>query len=521
MNRRLVVGLLVLLGCGNGRGTYVEPPRKPQLTVTPATASMSWGTGENSVATWVVRSSGNGEPTRPTGTEALEATIGNGQLIAITTEPAYVDRTLPEMLCGPFTWYLWARAADGTFAAEPAILRSLVGAHTIAPSVEVTNLSAVFDGANVRLTWSPPEASTAFEGVTVVRRVGAAPTSVLDGVTLYSGPSSMVRDPVANLSGSAPTYYGVFNCNQCGKCGETAPSVMVVAPQDGGSNLALSDFAVALSADGQRVELSWNTTASKVKVLRSLNGTPSSTTDASATVVFDGAGTSANERLDGLLPNMPLEARRYTYAAWACLDAVCATTPSKANFEFTLSQALKGGGYTLFFRHGTANTCVDNTALGTASTATVPNWWKSCDATCGTATAAQLTAAASDPELAAVHAFFTSKGIVVSRVLTSEFCRARATATGFDLGVTTLENEQALTYFVYEESNRCRDTSSLLNAKPAMGSNTVHVGHGDFTGACTTLDSLNFAEAAVFKPTLGAPPKYIARVGWSQWAALP
>ena len=104
---------------------------------------------------------------------------------------------------------------------------------------------------------------------------------------------------------------------------------------------------------------------------------------------------------------------------------------------------------------------------------------------------------------------------------TSEFCRAVQTAAGFQLDAGVVEQVTQLTSFVYEENNRCRDTSSLLNGTPTPGTNSVLVGHGEFSAACAVLDSLNFAEAAIYKPTLGAPPRYLARVSASQWAALP
>ena len=84
-----------------------------------------------------------------------------------------------------------------------------------------------------------------------------------------------------------------------------------------------------------------------------------------------------------------------------------------------------------------------------------------------------------------------------------------------------MEQVTALTYFVYDEPNRCRDATSLLNAPPAAGTNVVHVGHVSYPAACPVLDSLEPAEAAIYKPTLGAPPRFIARVAAAQWAGLP
>ncbi len=519
MTRHLLCLLPLLASCGGPKPIYVEPPVRADLMVTPGTAVITWEKGLNAQSTLIARTLGTTEATMPDG-GAVGDPLGAGVIVHDSEDTKFTDTNLPDS-CGPFAWHLWSRAADGTWSKSPATVRSLRGAHTPPPTAEVTNLSSVFEGPNLRLSWTPPDVSTAFEGVTVLRKRGSAPTSVTDGTIVYAGPSSMTTDPLANLSPSTPTWYGVFNCNGCGRCGANAPSLAVIAPADGGVGLAISNLTAQRSADGQRVELAWTTTASAVKVLRRLNAAPTGPTDPSATVVFDGAGVATSERLDVLLPDLALDARRYTYAAWGCVGATCSTTPVTATFHFTLKQALQGGGYSLFFRHATATTCVDQTALGTASTTTSPGWWKRCDATCATATAAQLTPSVSDAELAAVQAFFATNGITVSQLHASEFCRAVRTAEGFGLDAGVVEQLPSLTPFVYDEVNRCRDASSLLNAAPPAGTNAVAVGHGDYPAACPVLDSLNFAEAAIYKPTLGAPPRFIARVGATQWGSLP
>ncbi|MFZ5446688.1 MAG: hypothetical protein ACOZQL_42265 [Myxococcota bacterium] len=517
---RLPLAALVLFaGCGP-RPTFVEPPLRPDVQVSPATAVLTWEKGINAQTTLVARTLGTVEATAPDGGLVVGDALGGGQVIAVTEGTTYTDNQLPDG-CGPFAWHLWSRAADGTWAKSAATVRSLRGAHTIAPTAEVTALSSSFEGNTVRLSWMPPEASTAFEGVTVVRKRGSAPSSVLDGTSVYSGPSSTVTEPLSALSPSAPTYYAVFNCNACGKCGASAPSLAISAPGDGGATLSISGLSAQLSADGQRVELSWTSGAPTVKVLRTHNATASGPHDANAVVVFDGAGSAVDERVSVLLPDLPLETHRYTYTAWGCIGATCSTTPASTPFRVTLRQSLRGGGYALYFRHATATTCVDQTSLGTASTTASPNWWKRCDASCATATAAQLTPATADGQLAAVRDFFADAGVAVSQVQTSEFCRAVQTAAGFSVDAGIVETVPALTYFVYEENNRCRDTAALLNGMPAAGTNRVLVGHGDFASSCAVLDSLEPAEAAIYKPQLGAPPRYLARVGASQWATLP
>ncbi len=516
--RSLVLSLGVLLTACGPRITYVEPPAKVDLVVTPGVATITWEQGINSTNVLVARTLGGEEGTRPDGGMMVGDSLGGGVVLYVGDQLKHIDANLPDT-CGPFSWHLWGQASDGTWSRSAATVRSLRGAHKLAPTVEVTNLTSVFEGNNVRIQWTPPELSTAFEKVRVQRKVGSPPTASDDGQFVYQGPSSSTTDPITNLSTTQDTYYAVFNCNFCDRCGSTAPSVAVSSPGDGGVSLSISALTTAISADKQSIELTWNTTAPRVKVLRTLNGPATGLTDPNATVVFDGPGSMASERIDKLLPNLPLTARVYTYTAWGCIGVTCSTVPASTTRAVTLKQALQAGGYTLFFRHATAGVCMDNTALGNASTTGTPNWWKSCDSTCGTATAEQL-GPSSAMELSAVQTFFQSNNIVVSRVVSSEFCRAVRTAEGFAFG-PTVEQTPSLTYFVYDEANRCRDAVSLLNANPAVGTNVAHVGHTDYPSSCPVLETLDPGEAAIYRPTLGAPPRFIARVNYAQWAGLP
>lgn len=519
MRRLALFTLLAACGGPNGK-TFVAPPNRGEVVVTPGQAVVTWEKSYTQHGTLVARTLGTVEATAPEGSPLVGDQLGGGYVVAVTEEGRFVDNRLPET-CGPFAWHIWARHQDGTWAPNALTVRSLRGAHTLAPTAEVTGLAWAIEAGRLRLQWTPPEVGTNFKGVNVYRRVGAPPTRPDEGMLVYSGAASTAVEPLSSLSPTGTTYYAVFNCNDCGKCGATAPSVGVPPVVDGGVTLDIADLAAGVSADGASVQLSWRSNAPRVVVLRKLNGEPASPGDGAADVVFDGAGTSASEALTKLLPHTALNPAVYTYRAWACVDALCSQTGVKTELRVTLKQALKGGGYTLFFRHGTATTCADDTSLGDANTATVPNWWKRCDASCATATAQQLTPPASDAELANVRAFFSGNAIAVSRVLSSEFCRAMKTAEGFDLGPPVIEETQALTYFVYAEATRCQDTLSLLGAHPQPGTNLVHVGHTQYATACQNLDGLVFGEAAVFKPQLGAPPRFVARVVANEWSALP
>jgi len=509
---------LLLMACGGPRITYVEPPAKVDLVVVPGVATITWAPGLNATSVLIARTLGGADASPPDGGTVGDQ-LGAGLILYDGDGLELIDANLPDT-CGPFSWHLWSRAGDGTYSRTAATVRSLRGAQTIPPMVEITKLTSVFEGDKVRLQWEPPEASTAFELVKVFRKVGSAPTSINDGNQIYSGPSATVTFLQTNLSPTEDTFYAVFNCNSCGKCGATAPSVAISAPGDGGASLTISGLTNSISADRQFVQLSWVTTATRVKVVRTLNGPASGVTDPNATVIFDGAGSSVSERVDRLLPNLPLVARTYTYTAWGCLGATCSSMPLITTRAVTLKQALQGGGYTLFWRHATAGTCADNLSLGNASVTSTPNWWKSCSAVCLTASAEQLTPAVSDAELLLVRTFFQRNNVPVSRVISSEFCRAVRTAEGFQF-TPPVEQVTSLTWFVYDEPNRCRDASALLNGAPAVGTNVAHVGHATYPAACPVLASLEPAEAAIYKPSLGAPPRFIARVSASQWVGLP
>jgi phosphohistidine phosphatase SixA len=240
--------------------------------------------------------------------------------------------------------------------------------------------------------------------------------------------------------------------------------------------------------------------------------------DAGATVVFDGIAGAATDDLTALLPNTTATPRVYHYAVFGCDGSSnCETTGSATTLTPTVREALKGGGYVLHWRHASADVCGDNLALGTAMTTMVPDWWKSCDSNCGTATARQLNSAGRAESVAIGDAFATL-GITVGRVQTSEFCRNNETASLMDFG-PAIEQSPELTYFVYSEASRCMDTFTKLAVVPTAGTNTALIGHAGNT--CPPLSALAWAEAAIYKPDGLGGSTFIDRVLASAWLTLP
>jgi hypothetical protein len=259
----------------------------------------------------------------------------------------------------------------------------------------------------------------------------------------------------------------------------------------------------------------------EVKLVRRLNAPPTGADDPGATLVYSGSAPATTEPTAALLPDVPgTDDRTYYYAVFGCPPAgACETTGSRDTLTLTLTQALGGGGYVLYFRHATAAVCTDHTELGTAATTASPDWWKSCEADCGVATARQLTLPTGPDEAAAIRSFFDAHAIPFDRVLSSEFCRCFTTAQLMDLG-PTVETTPQLTFFVYDDvQDRCTTSRALAAIPPAPGTNTALVTHVGFV--CELLDSLASGEAVVLKPDGSGDFLPVARVTWDRWAALP
>jgi hypothetical protein len=86
-----------------------------------------------------------------------------------------------------------------------------------------------------------------------------------------------------------------------------------------------------------------------------------------------------------------------------------------------------------------------------------------------------------------------------------------------DLG-PTIETNQGITFFVYDELGRCAAAQALLAEVPAVGTNTAIVGHGGFV--CAVLDQLAMGEGAIFKPDGAGGSTFVARELPDGWAAL-
>ncbi len=331
-----------------------------------------------------------------------------------------------------------------------------------------------------------------------------------------SGAASAMREPVRSLRRSlVPAAFLI--------------AVLLVATISCGTRHSVlaptvDDFTASI--EGPLVYLLWTRppNVAGFVVLRRLNAAPERADDPAATVVYRGTNAEATENIAALEPSTAASPHTYHYAVFSCPDDVtCGGNPGRVTLTPSLLDCLRGGGYTLWWRHASAATCADRLDLGTAATTSAPGWWKSCDSNCPaggtvTATARQLNEAGV-AEAIAIGQRFDALGIPVGRVISSEYCRCVHTAELMDFGA--VEQDSSISYFVYDEANRCTHSYERIEQPPAAGTNTALIGHAGFSSTCTTIGELAWGEAAIFKPQATGGATFIARLTWDQWAGLP
>jgi hypothetical protein len=550
--RFVLVGLMA--GCGPGTGRVdLEPPDSPTgqayEAVTGGAISVSWRNPRaadfaETLLARIVTGTDAPHGNRPSDKSSPKAgdpfggspTFGPGVVLYVGKAATFLDVETPDK-CTAFVYQLYSKDTAGNWSVGPAQIDVDPGATSTAPLAAPTALTAAAVDGDVQLAWTNPPASSGVVELRVVRKEGSAPRTPTDGVAIFSGKGSATVEPLAGMGFGAWTY-GVFACNGCGVCNPTPATVVFTRsgpPVDGGMDgggggggsdggtpgpLTPTNFTQQLSGDGKNVLMSWTNPAevTSVKVVRTLNAAAIGPGDSSATVVFQGSGTSTTERVEKLMPSTSGSPQVWHYRVYGCKNGSCEATGIATTLSLTLAQALRGGGYTLFWRHATANVCGDQTQLGPASNTTQPDWWRSCDKNCLTAYARQIDSVNAPNETFTIHTAFATRGFTVGKVISSEFCRAVETAQGFDFG-PTIELSQALTYYVYDEGQRCTNTMALLNTPPPPGTNTAMVSHAGFT--CAIVDSLAWGEAAIYRPMGAAAPRFMGRVAWNGWTMLP
>ena len=338
----------------------------------------------------------------------------------------------------------------------------------------------------------------------------AEPTPTGESTPTTEGTPTPQSTPTADETSNTPT--------------ETSTANPTASPTDGPP-------AMTAEVVDEQVRLQWTNIGrpsgyTHARVVRRLNLPPSGPDDPESAAIFTGEGSEVFDPMIGLLPDTatgggrPAVQREYFYTVYPCTpEGLCLEDGVTTQLRPTLVQVLRAGGYVIHWRHAAADVCSDQLSLGTAATTSVPDWWRSCNAMCSSATARQMNAAGV-AEALEIGDVFRQRDIPVARVLSSEFCRNFRTAELMDLG-PPVELSQAITFYVYVETHRCANSFTLIGELPAAGGNTALIGHGGFPSACPPLDGLAWSEAAIFKPDGSGGAELIVRLFWSEWRSLP
>lgn len=173
-----------------------------------------------------------------------------------------------------------------------------------------------------------------------------------------------------------------------------------------------------------------------------------------------------------------------------------------------LVEALRRGGYVIYFRHAATDYSIPESQQGEA-------WWQSCDPQ-----VVRNLSQAGRRQAQAIGQAFRALQIPVDRVLSSEFCRVAETAR---LAFGEVELSTDLTGFgTADEAERERRVAALqtmLATPPPAGANTILVAHGFNIQAAANV-SLPEGGAAIFEPLGQVGFRLIASVSADEWSTL-
>jgi len=208
------------------------------------------------------------------------------------------------------------------------------------------------------------------------------------------------------------------------------------------------------------------------------------------------------------------EFRRLFHALAALMLVVCAAPAARAQ-ELAcaaLVEALRGGGYNIYFRHTATNWDQDDHVDAADD-------WRSCDPQ----RMRQLSPQGRDMARR-IGAAMTELRIPVAQVLSSEYCRAAETAQLLNLGPVTQTPEIVnlrSAEFAGGNDAAIRRAQAVLSQAPAAGSNRVIVGHGNLMSAATGVTA-GEGGSAVYRPAPGGGRGFelVARLTAEDWEKL-
>lgn len=189
---------------------------------------------------------------------------------------------------------------------------------------------------------------------------------------------------------------------------------------------------------------------------------------------------------------------------------VCAAAQHSALSVEALVQALRGGGYTMYFRHAA-------TEWSQSDQVSRAGDWSSCDP-------ARIRQLSDEGRRAAqsVGEAIRALAIPIGRVLSSPYCRCKETAEQMRLGqvetTDDLMNLRVAAYFggtdvIVERARR------QLGTIPESGTNTVLVAHGNLARAATSVYP-DEGEGLIFQAQPDGRFVFVGRLTPSRWRQL-
>ncbi len=175
-----------------------------------------------------------------------------------------------------------------------------------------------------------------------------------------------------------------------------------------------------------------------------------------------------------------------------------------------LISALRGGGYSIYFRH-------EATDWSQSDQVTARDDWLNCSPD----RMRQLSNRGRD-RAARIGRAMRALGIPVSKLYSSPYCRCMETARLMNLGpvIATAEvmNLRVADYFG-GRSAIVQSARALLSREPAAGTNHVIVAHGNVARESTPVYP-DEGEGVVFRPNAAGGFDVIGRVSAQQWQQL-
>ncbi len=168
---------------------------------------------------------------------------------------------------------------------------------------------------------------------------------------------------------------------------------------------------------------------------------------------------------------------------------------------------MRQGGHIIYFRHTTARAGTDSFS------ATIPQWWKSCDSTI-----ARQLSPEGYVEAQEIGQAIKNLQLPIGKTISSEFCRCIETIAFMRLDLP-IETTPAITFEIYGENDRYQRLLNLAAAQPLNDKLTLMSGHlfPNNSGG----PPLQQGDAAIYRQTPnGGPVQFVKIIPLRDWTRL-